>query len=377
MNKFLFFICFFFLVFSLSACTKKEDTSFVPSLQGKVSYTDKDATKAFDSFILNLKDPSRNLFYRDTDKPEKLGAIWTQAIYWDMIMNAYKRTGKAEYLQLMEDVYQGGYTEYAGYDWTNHVEWFIWDDMMWWIIAMGRAYEVTGEQKYLDHAVAGFSHVWSGSYDAVNGGMDWAWTQEGKTSCINYPTVIGAMTLFNITKDSVYLDKAEKIYAWANKNLFDASNGRVADSKVGSNQPDWSLHTYNQATCIGGAVMLYLATKEQHYLDDAVLTADYTKNVMSDTDGILPFETGEEQGVYNAILAQYMIRLIEDCNKPDYLPWLRKNINTAWGNRDVTRCLTTKNYKISCPTDQAISCYDACSLVALMQVCSPDSVSTN
>jgi len=47
---------------------------------------------------------------------------------------------------------RAGYQQYAGYDWTNQDKWFIWDDMMWWIIALARAYETTGDQKYLDHA---------------------------------------------------------------------------------------------------------------------------------------------------------------------------------------------------------------------------------
>jgi len=118
-------------------------------------------------------------------------------------------------------------------------------------------------------------------------------------------------------------------------------------------------------------MMLYKATNNQNYLNDAILTANYTKNVMCDVNGILPYENGEEQGVYTAILAQYMIRLIEDGNRPDYLTWLRTNINTAWGNRDVTRGLTTKNYLISCPVNSDIFCYDASGIVALMQVCPP------
>lgn len=374
MNKLVPFLFCFILALSMVACAEKEETSDIPTTPPvEIKFTDKDATDAFNSFNKNLLDKNKKLYFRDTDQPiDKYGAIWTQAIYWDIVMNAYKRTQNPEYLQLIEDVYQGGYARYAGYNWENHVEWFIWDDMMWWIISLARAYEITGDQKYLDHSVAGFAHVWSGSYDPVDGGMNWAWTQAGKTSCINYPTVIGAMTLYNITHNPDYLEKAKMIYSWANRNLFD-SNGRVADHKVGSNPTNWTLHTYNQATCIGGAVLLYKATNEQHYLDDAVLAANYTKNFMSDSKGILPYEGGEEQGVYNAILAQYMIRLIEDCNKPEYLPWLRTNIDTAWKNRDVTRGLTTKNYNISCPRYQAISCYDACSIVALMQVCPPDS----
>jgi len=370
------------ILFSLLTinCGGEVDAPFIPTPPKVVSYTSKDATDAYNSFNKNLFDPVRQLYYRDSGKPANVGAIWTQAIYWDMAMNAYKRTKSAENLQQIEDIYQGCYRYYANYDWYNQPKvWFIYDDIMWWVISMARAYEITGDQKYLDHSISGFQRVWfgatgidDGSYDAINGGMVWNWVKgdEGKMSCINYPTVIAAMTLFNITKDSAYLEKATKIYKWSHDNLFDNQKGRVADSRHGTSN-DWSLHTYNQATCIGAAVMLYKETNDQQYLNDAILTAEYTKNVMCDSNGILPYENGEEQGVYTAILAQYMIRLIEDGNKPDYLTWLRKNINTAWGNRDVARGLTTKNYNIACPTTNVISCYDASGIVALMQVCPP------
>jgi hypothetical protein len=343
-----------------------------------VSYTSNNATSAYNDFNTWLYSPDMKLYYRASDK-SGIGAIWTQAIYWDMAMNAYKRTGDAKYRQLIEDIYDGGAAQYAGYDWTNQNKWFIWDDMMWWIIALSRAYETTGEQKFLDHATAGFHLEWygdstlhrTGSYDSTTGGMEWAWTQRGKTACINYPTVIGAMTLYNITKDESYVDKAKTVYNWARNNLFNTSTGQVADNKVDNNPADWTTHTYNQASCIGAAVMLFKKTGDSMYLTDALHAANYTKNNMCDAGGILPFETGEEQGVYNAILAQYMIRLIVDCNRSEYLPWLRNNINTAYGNRSSSTGLMGKDYKTTPAAGVAVSCYDACSIPALMQVVPP------
>lgn len=60
---------------------------------------------------------------------------------------------------------------------------------------------------------------------------------------------------------------------------------------------DWTTQLYNQATFIGSAVMLYKATGEKAYLDDAVLAADYVRNEMCDADGLLPFKNGVEQGI--------------------------------------------------------------------------------
>lgn len=375
--------CNLVLIIGITALSCSKKSSNAPPITGnppqqQVNFTSGDATSAYNDFNKHLYDPVRKIYYRRSDKSGR-GAIWTQAIYWDMAMNAWKRTKDPKYRQLIEDIFQGGAGQYADYNWRNETEWFIWDDMMWWIISLARAYELTGEQKFLDLAKEGFHFVWygdasinrAGSHEA-NGGMEWDWHRRGKTACINYPTIIAAMTLHNITKDDDYVSKALEVYGWARANLFDTNNGRVADHKVDNQPTNWTLHTYNQATCIGAAVMLYNKTKDVKYLNDAVLAADYTKNSMSDANGILPFENGEEQGVYNAIFAQYIIRLIEDGNKPEYLPWLRKNINFAYGRRNSTTGLMGKDYKTTLPTGAAVSCYDACSIPALMQVIPPE-----
>jgi DUF1680 family protein len=126
------------------------------------------------------------------------------------------------------------------------------------------------------------------------------------------------------------------------------------------------MHVYNQATCIGAAVMLYKATGNRMYLNDAVLAADYTKS-MSGND-FLHFENGIEQGIYHAIFAQYIIRLIEDGGQHQYLPWLRANINTGWKNRLKENNITYKDYARPAPDNEKIESYDASGIPALMQV---------
>lgn len=356
--------------------------SVVPENPG---YSEADIRLAYDAFNRQLLDPERGIYYRDTDKPREVGAIWTQAIYWDMAMNAYNRTRDKNYLQLVKTIFEGNKNYYAQYDWNNGKVWFIYDDIMWWVISLARGYEITGNREYLRLAESGFERVWSGSsvvgdkgsYDPIDGGMYWNWDHKnptvqprnmGKMACINYPTVIAAMTLYHITKERSYRDRAMQIYQWSHFNLFDEKTGRVADSKHGKGNPDWTTTVYNQATCIGAAMMLYNETGQQYYLNDAIVTANYTRDTLSSTEGILPFKRGEEQGIYTAIFAQYIIRLIEDGNRPEYIGWLQKNIVTGWNNRDRNRNLTYKDYSVPCPVDTKISCYDASGIPALMWI---------
>lgn len=374
------------VVIALASC-KKNNNAYTPIVIPPVDtpYSAQSTIAAYESFNRFLFDTTNLLYYKNTGKAG-FGAIWTQATYWDMAMNAYKLTNDTKYRQLIDNIYKGGVKQYDNFNWDNGQVWFIYDDIMWWVISLARAYDVTKDPKYLALSEAGFKRVWSGSvvvgdngsYDPVEGGMYWQWDQSnpsvrsdnGKMSCINYPTVIAAMTLYNATGNADYLTKAKQIYSWAHDNLFDTKYGKVADSRHGNNV-DWTVHTYNQATCIGAATLLYKQSNDASYLNDAILAASFTQHFMSDFNGILPYEGGEEQGVYNAIFAQYISRLIEDGNQSQYIPWLRKNINQAWSIRERSTNLMGKNY-YAAPTFD-LSVYDACSIPALMLVISPAS----
>ncbi|MBS7564098.1 hypothetical protein KHS38_06735 [Mucilaginibacter sp. Bleaf8] len=372
MNKlYYFFSCVLFIAFA--SCSKATDTPApAPAKPGLPNgkFTLQDAATAYKSFNDFFYNPSAKLYY-STTKRDNLAAIWTQAIYWDMAMHVYDRTKDAAQLKLITDIYEGGAKQYDNYNWNNTQTWFIYDDMMWWIISLARAYEITHNDAYLQKAISGFSHVWAGSYDPVDGGMFWDFKHTGKNSCINYPTVIAAMRLYKITKDEAYLTKAKAVYGWARANLFDAAKGRVADNKIGNNKPGFQDYTYNYGTCIGAAVMLYKTTNDKSYLADAKLAADYTMNSVS-TNGILPAEGDwNEQGVLKAIFAQYIMSLVNDAGQTQYLPWIQKNINAGWNHRDVKRGLTYRNYAAVCPSGD-IQSYEASSIVAFMQLCPPE-----
>lgn len=354
-----------------SNCSKssaKEDPA-TPGPTPTVSFTTKDAATAYASFNQYFYSTGDKLYYSNTEK-NGIGAIWVQAIYWDMAMNVYNRTKDPADLQRITDIFQGGYNRYDKYNWNNTKEWFIYDDIMWWVISLARASQVTGNKAYLDLSISGFKRVWDGSYDPDKGGMFWDFNHSGKNACINFPTVIAAMTLYKITGEAAYLQKAKDVYSWGINNLYDPATGRVADNNVNGNK-GWSDYTYNQGTFIGAAVMLYKETGTAAYLDQAKLAATYTQKNMSDVNGIMPAEGDwNEQGILKAIFGHYVMTLINDAGQTQFLPWIQKNINAAWGNRDVTRGLTYRNYKVPCVTG-VLQSYEASSAVYMMQICPP------
>ncbi len=385
------------------------------------SYTMNDVWEAYEGFNRNLLDTDKHIYKTDTsfehavDRWNGAAAIWCQPMYWDMAMNAWqlaerlhdKKRAK-QYKKLSRQIFEGNKAQYVGFDFDDNNEntgWFIYDDIQWWTITLARAYQLCGDKEYLRLSEASFKRVWygsdrvgdTGSYDPKTGGMFWAWypiqnpkpnntDADGKMACINFPTVVAAMTLYNCVPDDrkpsdekkpsyqtkeQYLQKAKEVYRWGEENLFDKETGRIADSKHGHGEPAWKMHVYNQATFIGGSILLYKATGDRHYLDNAVLAADYTVGPMSEKDGVLPFESGIEQGIYTAIFAQYMAMLVYDCGQTQYLPFLRHTIATGWANRDKARDLCGGDYAKPVQPDEVVDSYSASGIPALMLLFPP------
>lgn len=384
-------------------------------LSGVACQDDCDVWVAYEGFNNVMLDKDKYIyrtnssFARAVDRWNGAAAIWCQPIFWDMAMNAYKLAERkndtkrsAEYKALCRKIFEGNKAQYCGFDFDDNNEntgWFIYDDIMWWTISLARAYELFGNEEYLQLSEESFKRVWfgsekvgdTGSYDAENGGMFWCWAPiknprpnkfgDGKMACINFPTAVAALTLYNNVPDNreshagnndafpsrqEYLEKGKEIYQWGVENLFDKQNGRVADSRHGNNPPDWKTHVYNQATFIGASVLLYKATGEKQYLQNAILAADYTVGEMSAEHGLLPFESGIEQGIYTAIFAQYMAMLVYDCKQEQYLPFLLRNIKSGWQNRDVSRNLCGGEYHKKLDEGAEVDSYSASGIPALM-----------
>lgn len=401
------------LAVSATAAWAAEDSD--KANQKRNAFTKREVWNAYEGFNQTFLDANKYIYKTNSsyeqavDRGHGAAAIWCQPIFWDMSMNAYKlaktqKDNKREkyYKELCEKIFAGNKAQYCHFDFENNNEntgWFIYDDIMWWTISLARAYELFGNDEYLKLSEESFSRVWygskkvgdTGSYDKDNGGMFWQWQPihnprpnrpgEGKMACINFPTVVAALTLYkNVPNERVpsteespkyqtkaqYLAKGIEIYEWGVANLFDKKTGRIADSRHGNGNPAWKVHVYNQATFIGSSVLLYKATGEKQYLDNAILAADYTVNEMSAEHGVLPFENGIEQGIYTAIFAEYMAMLVYDCGQTQYVPFLMRNIEIGWGNRDKTRNICGGAYEQVVSAGAEIDSYSASGIPALM-----------
>lgn len=397
------------------------------------------AYKAFEAFNNVYLDKDRYIYKntnRDTEaagRDSGAAAIWCQPMFADMAINALELARKqgdkkkiAKYTDLLNKIMAGNIKHYAGFDFDdNDLDhgWFIYDDIQWWTITLLRAYQATGNESYRTLAEQSFARVWygsprvgdTGSYadpaKGLKGGMFWQWQPitnpnanragDGKMSCINFPTVVAAMLLYETapadrkadpspetwtnkygtftrpayeTKER-YLQMAREIYDWSVANLEDPKvPGRIFDHSH-NGTPSGNPLLYNQGTFIGASALLYLATGEKSYLQNAIEGADYSIDVMSAEHGMLPWAHNRkdpynqgslEQGVYPAIWGQYMKLLTDSCGQPRYKEFIVKNALAGWKNRNRKNDIADGESWKPTPANALIGSYAASTVPSLM-----------
>jgi predicted alpha-1,6-mannanase (GH76 family) len=321
------------------------------------------AKLALDSFIeqfgKNVK--NRYLNWRKNETYARSQYFWTDAEVFEVLVDSAQYLSQEEYVSYMDKAYRGFVSTYGEYTtWTsNNYN----DDLMWITIATAKAYLLTGNEEYKDccTTVFGytFSRAWTSSY---GGGMLWYEGLTTKNSCVNYPATIAACLLYKIYGDSKkihyvdypgdgekktgsYLDVAKMIYGWTNsvlrnQNTESSDYGRVYDSydndKISN---EWS-GTYNLGTCIGSATLLYELTGDAAYLEDARATFHYTAKVKYGYRTVISDEcNGNDLPGFKGIMMRWINYLLtnhyeEVSDMTSEIGWVKKNIQTAWKNRN-------------------------------------------
>ncbi len=195
----------------------------------------------------------------------------------------------------------------------------VYDDQMWIIRELVRAYRLTNDNAYLKKAEYLANYCidgWDCCLDANGneyGGISWGPGYNSKHSCSNGPFIQPLVWLADIyhTDDEtenlryyyilpdnsrttrlmkhseLYLEMAKKIYAWQKEKLLDPSRGIYWDMcgaageiqyvKIGRTTyrdhvdigaPVGTAYTYNSGTMLAGAAELYRITGDQTYLND-------------------------------------------------------------------------------------------------------------
>ena len=112
------------------------------------------ADQALQSFLLKFWSGDRQYLKQQFPDNGALTGYWTYANGWDAVMDGVERTGGEQYLGLIETFYLG--QDERGW-WAGY-----YDDECWMTLALIRAYDLTGNQKYLAQAQTIYGDVMAG-----------------------------------------------------------------------------------------------------------------------------------------------------------------------------------------------------------------------
>lgn len=151
------------------------------------------------------------------------------------------------------------------------------DDGGWWALAWIRAYDLTGDAKYLQMSES-IGDYMQGYWDTstCGGGVWWDGERTYKNAVVNGQYIEIAAELHNrIPGDSEWLSRAVDGWNWFQDVGLAGEDGLVndgiTDTCVNNGQ---TVYTYNQGLAIGGGVELWRATGDTKYLDSAKALAD-------------------------------------------------------------------------------------------------------
>jgi hypothetical protein len=237
-------------------------------------------------------------------------------------------------LQEFDDYYdpQGRPAGYDSYIRSQGGGQKYYDDNEWVGLEFVRAYQLLGDQVYLDKAKEAFAFAVSGWNEAMGGGIYWRQGDDNtKNTCSNAPAAVLAAQLYQLTGEKTYLDWALKILDWL-KVLRPPDGGAFWDNISKNGHIDPSTYTYNTGTALHAYALLYAATGQAEYLDESRSLAkaslqEFAPKSREDQTHLFPASPW-----FNAILLRGYLALYQvDPDKDDtYLDAMRSYLDFAW-----------------------------------------------
>lgn len=285
-------LCFFFLILNLAT---GQTRSPEPTPQTKPSYR-AHISNLYQIINDHLRDSTTGLYYEtDSSVNENTHSwLWPLCAYIQAANEMESLDPGGAYMQPVIQAIERYYSfktpapAYQDYPRQERESSRFYDDNQWVAIALLDAYNRTRKEEYLRKATTIYRFMLTGMDTLTGGGLYW---KEGdlatKNTCSNGPGILVALQLFRITREQHYLDTALLIYHWVNTRLQTPEGLFYDNIKTSSYQLGKALYTYNTGTMLQANALLYSITKDKKYLDEAHRIATAAKTHFFH-DGRLP-----------------------------------------------------------------------------------------
>jgi predicted alpha-1,6-mannanase (GH76 family) len=306
------------------------DATTLPGCNAATAHARADA--ALDRMIAGFWNDSSRYFDAAEPTNGKLTGYWTFAQAFDAVLDGVERTMGRKYFADVAMLYAAQNAR----GWSSS----FYDDENWMVLALMRAFDLTGERAYLDRAVALYLDItaaWD-STSAAPGGIWWDRSHTQKATASNAGPVIAGARLAARTGDAAHLAFARKAYEFWSMKMVDPVTYRLADHMLPDGTIVRGLLTYNEGLMSGAAYALYLATGEARFLTDAHGIAQaLIKNETKPTTVGPVLTDGTNTGCvgdcpqWKGIAYRYLATLFrQDLQRTDYRTVLEASVEAAW-----------------------------------------------
>lgn len=204
------------------------------------------------------------------------------------------------------------------------------DDEGWWALAWVEAFDLTGEQKYLEMAKTIFEDMKGGWDDRCGGGILW------KKNLLYKSAISNELFLLLATRLALRHENREYYQNWANKEwVWFSQTGMinnlplVHDGVKEDCLAKGRHYTYNQGVILAGLVDLYKLDGRQEHIDLASKIAMAAIKNMSTPEGILKGHPKQEDGAdgvqFKGIFMRHLGYLYKQTRNPEFKDYLLKN----------------------------------------------------
>jgi predicted alpha-1,6-mannanase (GH76 family) len=294
--------------------------------------------------------------------------FWQQALDIQGVEDTYLRTKSAAHKTLLTNLLNTFLQQNQGsgglYDWNwNNFN----DDILWAGIAFARGYQITQNPVYLTQAKYAFNRAYDRGWDStLGGGIWWDVAHQNKSGLSNNTAVILGCYIYESTKETAYLTKAQAIYDWIWGHLYNHTTGAVGEDM----KPDGTLiqdaNVYNVGAFISAANQLHRITGLTSIYDDAKRSVDYVRNNKT-TGGILTGNT--RNGTWASEFARGLGEFVRDNNLwSTYYTWMKQNADAAWARRRTDYNITWNKWVANSPLDDTTKANECISAVVMQQV---------
>lgn len=261
------------------------------------------------------------------------GDAWQPALAIEAVLTSYRRTREIGLLNVVEK----SFAAYRG----RRSRFF--DDDGWYANAWLRAWDATGDPKYLAEAREVFAALTDGWDATCGGGLWWSRDRTYKNAITNELFLLAAARLYRRTGEQSYLDLARREWDWfAASGLINPAglvNDGLDGNCVNNGQSTW---TYNQGVILSGLVELAAATGDPGLLGPARRVADAAIAALAHPDGTLrepsePSPANQDAHVFKGVFVQGLARLAaaeaqaDAADAAGYGDVLTRYADTVWG----------------------------------------------